>query len=166
MECSWAARVLNIEISSPSVWILINHSPTPLTDFWGDLPIHRLIIIIETKGWMRWWFHPVVVISHFRSRNEPPLDKGLIPWLGHALEFGKDASKFLERMKRKHGDIFTVSGGRMGGWRDRGMGDSLKSGLGVGFTCHMLTVKPDGSIRVTNYHHSFKDVNNLSELPL
>ncbi|XP_003973292.2 prostacyclin synthase-like [Takifugu rubripes] len=43
-----------------------------------------------------------------RSRNEPPLDKGLIPWLGHALEFGKDASKFLERMKRKHGDIFTV----------------------------------------------------------
>lgn len=45
----------------------------------------------------------------FRSKKEPPLDKGLIPWLGHALEFGKDASKFLNRMKRKHGDIFTVS---------------------------------------------------------
>uniref|UniRef100_A0A8C5C6F2 Prostacyclin synthase n=1 Tax=Gadus morhua TaxID=8049 RepID=A0A8C5C6F2_GADMO len=44
-----------------------------------------------------------------RSRdNEPPLDKGLIPWLGHALEFGKDAAKFLARMKNKHGDIFTV----------------------------------------------------------
>uniref|UniRef100_A0A8C5FBF7 Prostacyclin synthase n=1 Tax=Gadus morhua TaxID=8049 RepID=A0A8C5FBF7_GADMO len=40
--------------------------------------------------------------------NEPPLDKGLIPWLGHALEFGKDAAKFLARMKNKHGDIFTV----------------------------------------------------------
>ncbi|XP_028853244.1 prostacyclin synthase [Denticeps clupeoides] len=43
-----------------------------------------------------------------RQRNEPPLDKGFIPWLGHALEFGKDAGKFLTRMKKKHGDIFTV----------------------------------------------------------
>ncbi|XP_056316395.1 prostacyclin synthase [Danio aesculapii] len=43
-----------------------------------------------------------------RQRNEPPLDKGMIPWLGHALEFGKDAAKFLTRMKQKHGDIFTV----------------------------------------------------------
>lgn len=36
------------------------------------------------------------------------MDKGFIPWLGHALEFGKDAAKFLTRMKLKHGDIFTV----------------------------------------------------------
>ncbi|XP_049443181.1 prostacyclin synthase [Epinephelus fuscoguttatus] len=43
-----------------------------------------------------------------RQRNEPPLDKGFIPWLGHALEFGKDAAKFLARMKDRHGDIFTV----------------------------------------------------------
>ncbi|XP_004068519.2 prostacyclin synthase [Oryzias latipes] len=43
-----------------------------------------------------------------RSNREPPLDKGLIPWLGHALEFGKDASKFIKRMKEKHGNIFTV----------------------------------------------------------
>ncbi|TMS18997.1 Prostacyclin synthase [Larimichthys crocea] len=42
-----------------------------------------------------------------RSKTDPPLDKGVIPWLGHALEFGKDASKFLNRMKQKHGDIFT-----------------------------------------------------------
>ncbi|XP_037535721.1 prostacyclin synthase [Nematolebias whitei] len=46
--------------------------------------------------------------SRSRRKNEPPLDKGLIPWLGHALEFGKDAAKFLARMKEKHGDIFTV----------------------------------------------------------
>nr|XP_019957109.1 PREDICTED: prostacyclin synthase-like [Paralichthys olivaceus] len=46
--------------------------------------------------------------SRTRQRNEPPLDKGFIPWLGHALEFGKDAAKFLARMKGKHGDIFTV----------------------------------------------------------
>ncbi|KAM4613000.1 prostacyclin synthase-like [Polymixia lowei] len=43
-----------------------------------------------------------------RSKSEPPLDKGVIPWLGHALEFGKDAAKFLNRMKTKHGNIFTV----------------------------------------------------------
>uniref|UniRef100_A0A8B9LIH4 Prostacyclin synthase n=1 Tax=Astyanax mexicanus TaxID=7994 RepID=A0A8B9LIH4_ASTMX len=46
--------------------------------------------------------------SDFRSKREPPLDKGVIPWLGHALDFGKDAAKFLTRMKLKHGDIFTV----------------------------------------------------------
>ncbi|CAL9704824.1 unnamed protein product [Knipowitschia caucasica] len=43
-----------------------------------------------------------------RRKNEPPLDKGLIPWLGHALEFRKDAAKFLAGMKEKHGNIFTV----------------------------------------------------------
>ncbi|XP_060898962.1 prostacyclin synthase isoform X1 [Labrus mixtus] len=46
--------------------------------------------------------------SRTRQTNEPPLDKGVIPWLGHALEFGKNAAKFLARMKDKHGDIFTV----------------------------------------------------------
>ncbi|XP_049588711.1 prostacyclin synthase [Syngnathus scovelli] len=43
-----------------------------------------------------------------RRENEPPLDKGLIPWLGHALAFQKDVAKFLSRMKEKHGDVFTV----------------------------------------------------------
>uniref|UniRef100_A0A8D0HSM3 Prostacyclin synthase n=1 Tax=Sphenodon punctatus TaxID=8508 RepID=A0A8D0HSM3_SPHPU len=43
-----------------------------------------------------------------RLQGEPPLDKGLVPWLGHAMEFGKDAAKFLSTMKEKHGDIFTV----------------------------------------------------------
>nr|XP_019942084.1 PREDICTED: prostacyclin synthase [Paralichthys olivaceus] len=49
-----------------------------------------------------------IVTHRTRSKSEPPLDKGVIPWLGHALEFGSDASKFLNRMKQKHGDIFTV----------------------------------------------------------
>ncbi|MEJ1279125.1 transmembrane protein 189 [Cricetulus griseus] len=40
--------------------------------------------------------------------GEPPLDLGSIPWLGHALEFGRDAASFLTRMKEKHGDIFTA----------------------------------------------------------
>ncbi|XP_024125276.1 prostacyclin synthase [Oryzias melastigma] len=49
-----------------------------------------------------------ILTGRRRSKREPPLDKGLIPWLGHALEFGKDASKFINRMKQKHGNIFTV----------------------------------------------------------
>ncbi|XP_067410368.1 prostacyclin synthase [Emydura macquarii macquarii] len=43
-----------------------------------------------------------------RLLSEPPLDKGIIPWLGHAVEFGKDAASFLSKMKQKHGDIFTI----------------------------------------------------------
>lgn len=49
-----------------------------------------------------------ILTNRWRSKGEPPLDKGAIPWLGHALEFGKDASKFINRMKMKHGDVFTV----------------------------------------------------------
>ncbi|XP_066484353.1 7-alpha-hydroxycholest-4-en-3-one 12-alpha-hydroxylase-like [Tiliqua scincoides] len=40
--------------------------------------------------------------------KEPPLDKGFIPWLGHALHFRKNPVEFLERMQKKHGNIFTV----------------------------------------------------------
>ncbi|XP_036593772.1 7-alpha-hydroxycholest-4-en-3-one 12-alpha-hydroxylase-like [Trichosurus vulpecula] len=43
-----------------------------------------------------------------RRAREPPLDRGLIPWLGHARDFYKDASSFLKRMQERHGDIFTV----------------------------------------------------------
>ncbi|XP_013908461.1 PREDICTED: 7-alpha-hydroxycholest-4-en-3-one 12-alpha-hydroxylase [Thamnophis sirtalis] len=46
----------------------------------------------------------------FRQRraNEPPLDKGLIPWLGHAVYFRNDNMEFLKTMQKKHGDIFTT----------------------------------------------------------
>lgn len=57
----------------------------------------------------------LLLLSRRRARRpgEPPLDLGSIPWLGHALEFGRDAASFLTRMKEKHGDIFTVLvGGR------------------------------------------------------
>lgn len=49
-------------------------------------------------------------LGAFRRRrpNEPPLDKGIIPWLGYALDFRKDSSAFLSKMQRKYGDIFTV----------------------------------------------------------
>ncbi|XP_015667876.2 5-beta-cholestane-3-alpha,7-alpha-diol 12-alpha-hydroxylase-like [Protobothrops mucrosquamatus] len=43
-----------------------------------------------------------------RQPNEPPLDKGLIPWLGHALHFRNNNLDFLQSMQKKHGDIFTI----------------------------------------------------------
>ncbi|XP_060692344.1 prostacyclin synthase [Hemiscyllium ocellatum] len=55
-----------------------------------------LIIILFLK-WRR-----------IRLPNEPPLVKGFIPWLGHAFAFSKDCAKFLLKMKKKYGDIFTV----------------------------------------------------------
>uniref|UniRef100_A0A1A8EIM5 Prostacyclin synthase n=1 Tax=Nothobranchius korthausae TaxID=1143690 RepID=A0A1A8EIM5_9TELE len=60
------------------------------------------------------WLVPLLVLLYltfsrrWRWKNEPPLDPGLIPWLGHALEFGKDVPRFINRMKQKHGNIFTV----------------------------------------------------------
>lgn len=60
-----------------------------------------------------------------RRHGEPPLDKGPIPWLGHVLEFRRDTAKFLERMKKKHGDIFTV---QLGGFYFTFLMDPLSFG--------------------------------------
>ncbi|KAM8945781.1 prostacyclin synthase [Pelodytes ibericus] len=62
------------------------------------------VLLVSLLAFLIW----MLFFSRSRQQNEPPLDKGLIPWLGHALEFGKDAAKFLSKMKDKHGDIFTV----------------------------------------------------------
>lgn len=51
--------------------------------------------------------------SSCRRDGEPPLIKGWIPIIGKALEFGKDAHKFLEKHKEKYGDVFTV---QIAGW--------------------------------------------------
>uniref|UniRef100_A0A8D0G475 Cytochrome P450 family 8 subfamily B member 1 n=1 Tax=Sphenodon punctatus TaxID=8508 RepID=A0A8D0G475_SPHPU len=49
-------------------------------------------------------------VGAFRKRRpkEPPLDKGFIPWLGYGLDFRKNGAQFLQKMQKKHGDIFTV----------------------------------------------------------
>ncbi|XP_012494506.1 PREDICTED: 7-alpha-hydroxycholest-4-en-3-one 12-alpha-hydroxylase [Propithecus coquereli] len=48
-----------------------------------------------------------------RGPQEPPLDKGTVPWLGHALALRKNMLGFLKDMRTKHGDVFTVQlGGR------------------------------------------------------
>nr|XP_057923127.1 cytochrome P450 7B1 [Doryrhamphus excisus] len=51
----------------------------------------------------------VVLVRRRRRRDgEPPLINGWIPFIGKAVEFGKDAHKFLEAQKKKSGDVFTV----------------------------------------------------------
>ncbi|XP_067871452.1 7-alpha-hydroxycholest-4-en-3-one 12-alpha-hydroxylase [Heterodontus francisci] len=49
-------------------------------------------------------------LGAFRRRrpNEPPLDTGYLPWLGHVLSFRRNTAQFLQEMQRKHGDVFTV----------------------------------------------------------
>ena len=50
-----------------------------------------------------------------RLPGEPPLEPGNWPWLGSALEFGRDLPALLDACQRKHGDVFTlvVAGKRM-----------------------------------------------------
>lgn len=43
-----------------------------------------------------------------RRDDEPPLIKGWIPFVGKALEFGRDAHAFLQEQKKRFGDVFTV----------------------------------------------------------
>jgi len=65
-------------------------------------------LIASLLGWLY-----LQHVSRRRRPDEPPLDKGTIPWLGYVLDFRRDSSAFLKRMQRKHGDIFTVL---MGGY--------------------------------------------------
>ncbi|XP_075070229.1 7-alpha-hydroxycholest-4-en-3-one 12-alpha-hydroxylase [Mixophyes fleayi] len=66
------------------------------------LPILLAVLVAILGG--------LYMLGMFRKRrpNEPPLDKGTIPWLGYALDFRKSTAAFLQRMQKKHGDIFTV----------------------------------------------------------
>lgn len=70
------------------------------------------------------------LLGVFRQRRpgEPPLDKGFIPWLGHVLEFRRNTLKFLERMKKKHGSVFTV---QLGGFYITFLQDPLSLGAFV-----------------------------------
>lgn len=50
----------------------------------------------------------VFLCLFYRRPGEPPLVNGWIPFLGKALDFRKDASKFLLSLQQKYGDVFTV----------------------------------------------------------
>ena len=43
-----------------------------------------------------------------RAPDEPPHTPGPIPWLGVALDYGRDAGAMLAALKRAHGDTFSV----------------------------------------------------------
>lgn len=50
-----------------------------------------------------------------RRDGEPPLVRGVVPYVGVAVAFGKDATSFVQRCQAEHGDVFTlfVAGDRM-----------------------------------------------------
>lgn len=48
------------------------------------------------------------MLLRHRRPWEPPLDKGFVPWLGHAMAFRKNMFEFLKGMRARHGDVFTV----------------------------------------------------------
>uniref|UniRef100_A0A3Q2QMI1 Cytochrome P450, family 7, subfamily B, polypeptide 1 n=1 Tax=Fundulus heteroclitus TaxID=8078 RepID=A0A3Q2QMI1_FUNHE len=64
-----------------------------------------LLLLSLLLGLLLWIF---ILGGRTRRPEEPPLIKGWIPFMGKALEFGKDAHQFLEEHKRKYGDVFTV----------------------------------------------------------
>uniref|UniRef100_A0A672GL30 5-beta-cholestane-3-alpha,7-alpha-diol 12-alpha-hydroxylase-like n=1 Tax=Salarias fasciatus TaxID=181472 RepID=A0A672GL30_SALFA len=68
------------------------------------------------------------LLGAFRQQRpgEPPLDKGPIPWLGHVLECRRNTHKFLERMRKKHGDVFTI---QLGGFYFTFLQDPLSFGV-------------------------------------
>ncbi|XP_006868834.1 PREDICTED: 5-beta-cholestane-3-alpha,7-alpha-diol 12-alpha-hydroxylase-like [Chrysochloris asiatica] len=69
-------------------------------ELWG-LVLGALLVVIV--GYLY-----VSRLSRQRKPQEPPLDKGPVPWLGHAIAFRKNMVEFLKHMQAKHGDVFTV----------------------------------------------------------
>lgn len=71
-----------------------------------------------------------------RRPGEPPLVPSRVPFLGHALAFGRDAAALLRECQRTHGDVFTllIAGRRMTFVLDpRCYPDVLKAGAELDF---------------------------------
>ncbi|KAK7944493.1 hypothetical protein WMY93_000221 [Mugilogobius chulae] len=116
-------------------------------------------------------FSGLYFLGVFRQRRpgEPPLDKGWIPWLGHVLEFRKDTAKFLQRMRKKHGDVFTI---QLGGHYITFLQDPLSFGAFVKESREKLNFNAFATQllkRVFGYHfinadHSVLDVSSQKHL--
>ncbi|MCO4745231.1 MAG: cytochrome P450 [Proteobacteria bacterium] len=55
----------------------------------------------------------MAVLSRLRSQyrravDDPPHTPGPLPWLGVAIQYGKDAGAMLTRLRAEHGDTFSV----------------------------------------------------------
>lgn len=79
------------------------------------------------------------LLLRHRRPWEPPLDKGLVPWLGHAMAFRKNMFEFLKGMRAKHGDVFTV---QLGGQYITFVMDPLSFGPIVKNTQKVLDFEP------------------------
>ena len=44
----------------------------------------------------------------FRRPGEPPLISHALPFLGGAINFGKDPIGYLKKLQKTNGDIFTI----------------------------------------------------------
>uniref|UniRef100_A0A3Q2T6K0 Cytochrome P450 family 8 subfamily B member 1, tandem duplicate 3 n=1 Tax=Fundulus heteroclitus TaxID=8078 RepID=A0A3Q2T6K0_FUNHE len=111
-------------------------------------------------GSLIWGYHLL------QRPGEPPLDKGLIPWLGHVLEFRRDTFKFLERMRQKHGDVFTV---QLGGFYFTFLQDPFSFGafvkesrekLDFNSFAEQLVYRVFGYKAVENDHHVLHNASN------
>lgn len=52
------------------------------------------------------WIFSSLLVSR-RQSSEPPVENGLIPYLGCALQFGANPLQFLRSRQKKYGHIFT-----------------------------------------------------------
>eukprot|EP00005_Dracoamoeba_jomungandri_P002406 CAMPEP_0174251240 /NCGR_PEP_ID=MMETSP0439-20130205/1127_1 /TAXON_ID=0 /ORGANISM="Stereomyxa ramosa, Strain Chinc5" /LENGTH=404 /DNA_ID=CAMNT_0015331507 /DNA_START=45 /DNA_END=1256 /DNA_ORIENTATION=- len=48
------------------------------------------------------------VLRHKQYKDLPPYEPGVIPYLGYALEFGKNPLKVATALYKKHGEVFTI----------------------------------------------------------
>uniref|UniRef100_H2Y5Q0 Uncharacterized protein n=1 Tax=Ciona savignyi TaxID=51511 RepID=H2Y5Q0_CIOSA len=48
-----------------------------------------------------------------RRKGEPPLVSHALPFIGAAIDFGKDPLNYLKNLQSKHGDVFTI---KLAGW--------------------------------------------------
>ncbi len=57
----------------------------------------------------------LLAVNGRRRRDEPPLLRGALPFLGKALAFGRDGMALLAQARERHGDVFTlyIGGQRM-----------------------------------------------------
>uniref|UniRef100_H2Y5Q2 Uncharacterized protein n=1 Tax=Ciona savignyi TaxID=51511 RepID=H2Y5Q2_CIOSA len=49
-----------------------------------------------------------------RRKGEPPLVSHALPFIGAAIDFGKDPLNYLKNLQSKHGDVFTI---KLAGWK-------------------------------------------------
>ena len=54
-----------------------------------------------------------LLLINYRKTGEPPIEHHPIPFVGHALEFGKDPEGCLKQLQLKHGDVFSM---HIAGW--------------------------------------------------